>query len=61
MNLFKIFKNGWILTVEMNNCIAAMGNGIGILLKKKQDNIWSTISLWGIYPKTVKTGPGQKV
>lgn len=45
----------------MNNCIAAMGNGIGILLKKKQNNIWSTISLWGIYPKTVKTGPGQKV
>lgn len=45
----------------MNNCIAAMGNGIGILLKKKQNNIWSTISLWGIYPKTVKIGPFQKV
>lgn len=47
MNLFKILKNAWILTVEMNNCISAMGNGIGILLKKK--TIYDPQFHYGVY------------
>lgn len=49
MNLFKIFKNGWILTGEMNNCIDAMGNGIGILLKKQNKTIYDLQFHYGVY------------